>query len=176
VRIFHAATSLLSKLAVGVAALILVLMSALILLEIITRTGFSLSTHMMNEIVGYGIAAMSFLALGYSLEQRALIRMNLLIGALNPDGAARRIIEIICCLLGLFASGIVCYYFSLNVARNFVRGYVSETIAEVPLWIPESFVVVGLAVFFLQLLSHLIRVITGTTDLSAAKAAEFGFE
>ena len=173
---FHAATLLLSRIAVGVAAIILVLMSALILLEIVLRTGFSRSTHMMDEIVGYGVAAMSFLAAGYTLKERALIRMNLLIGALNPNGMVRRSVEIFCALLGLFAGGFVCYYFSVNVIRSYTRGYVSETIAEVPLWIPELFVVVGLMVFCLQMLSHLVLVLVGSEDLSAKKAAEFGFE
>ena len=40
-----------------------------------------------------------------------------------------------------------------------MRGRVSESIAEIPLWIPESFVMIGLLLFSFQVLVMLIKVL-----------------
>lgn len=115
----------------------------------------------MNELVGYGVAAMTFVALGHSLERGTLIRMNLLLLALGPRSAIRRALEILSVLFALSAAGIALRYFVLSAVRNYERGYTSETAAEIPLWLPEAFVVAGLSVFLLQLLSYLLRLVAG---------------
>ena len=60
--------------------------------------------------------------------------------------------------------------------RNYERGYVSETVAQVPLWLPESFVSIGLGILLLQFLSYLLKVLMREADLSSKKAAELGLE
>ena len=165
-----------SVLAVAAAALIMLAMVGLILWEIILRTFFDSSTHMMDELVGYGIGAMSFLALGYSLEHDALIRMNLLLSRLRDDGRARQVVEIVCCLLALVATGMAVWYFGANAYRDFARGYTSGTLADVPLWIPKGLILLGLAVFWLQMVVYLVTVATGRRSLRSDRAVEFGFE
>ena len=165
-----------SVLAVAAAAIILLAMVGLILGEIVLRTFFDRSTHMMDELVGYGIGAMSFLALGYSLERDALIRMNLLLSRLRDEGPARRVVEIVCCLLALFAAGMAIRYFGSNAFRDFSRGYTSGTLADIPLWIPKGLILLGLAVFWLQMAVHLVTVATGRRSLRSDRAVEFGFE
>ncbi len=165
-----------SVLAVAGAAIIMLAMVGLILGEIVLRTFFDRSTHMMDELVGYGIGAMSFLALGYSLEHDALIRMNLLLSRLRDDGPARRVVEVVCCVLALVATGMAIYYFGSNAYRDFARGYTSGTLADVPLWIPKGLILLGLAVFWLQMSVYLIGVLTGRRSLRSDRAVEFGFE
>ena len=166
----------ISVLAVAAAAVIMLSMVGLILAEIILRTFFDRSTHMMDELVGYGIGAMSFLALGYSLEHDALIRMNLLLSRLRDDGPARRIVEVICCVLALVAVGMAIWYFGSNASRDFARGYTSGTLADVPLWIPKGLILLGLVVFWLQMSMYLLNVVTGRRSLRSDRAVEFGFE
>lgn len=158
------------------AIVVLLGMTGLVLTEIVLRTFFDSSTHAADELVGYGIGAMSFLALGQSLERGALIRMNLLISALNPKSLARSMIEFLCVLFALGSGGMAFFFFLRNVIRNYQRGYTSETMAQVPLWLPESFIVVGLGIFLLQLVSYLLRVATGSMDYAMDKAAELGHE
>ena len=59
--------------------------------------------------------------------------------------------------------------FFLNVRRDFVRGYASETLAETPLWIPKALLLAGLAVFVVQLFVYMLRVIAN--DVSFADEA-----
>ncbi|MGI9332498.1 MAG: TRAP transporter small permease subunit [Gammaproteobacteria bacterium] len=166
----------LSVVAAAAAALILLAMVALILSEIVLRTFFDTSTHMMDEIVGYGIGAMSFLALGYSLEHGALIRMNLLLSHLDDEGRTRQGVEVACCVLALIGTGMAVYYFASNAYRDFGRGYTSGTLADVPLWIPKAMIMLGLAVFWLQMLVYMLGVISRRKSLKSDRAVEFGFE
>jgi TRAP-type C4-dicarboxylate transport system permease small subunit len=157
----HAAVFQLSRLAAWAAGLVLVAMTAHIMYEIVLRVVFSTSTFILDEIVGYGVAACTFLALGYALEVGGLIRVNLLLKALGDGGLARRAVEAAAILLTLAVIGFQVGYFWKSVARNWDRGAVSETVAEVPLWIPEGVMMVGLAVFWLQLVVYLLRVLAG---------------
>lgn len=159
--LLHRVAHFLSNIGVALSVVVLLGMVGLTLAKIVARNIFGTSTFIMNELVGYGVAAMTMIALGHSLEKGSLIRMNLLLLALRPDGLARRILEIFAALLALLATGIALRYFLRNVLRSFERGYVSETAAQIPLWIPETFVVAGLGIFFVQLLSHLLRLVTG---------------
>ncbi len=176
VKYFHIFTHGLSTLGVAAAVLILLGMTGLILTEVVLRTFFAASTYAADELVGYGVGGLSFLALGHSLERNSLIRMNLLISRLGPKGPARIAVEILCTLLGILSCSVAFFFFVRNVVRNYERGYVSETVAQVPLWIPEAFVAVGLGIFVLQLVSHLLRVVAGEACLDSGKAAEPGSE
>ncbi|MSP67261.1 MAG: TRAP transporter small permease [Alphaproteobacteria bacterium] len=150
----------ISKFAAYLAALVLCLMVGHIIFEIILRA-FSRSTYIMDEMVGYGVAGTTFLALAHSFETSALIRVNLLLEKLERGGMARRVVELFCSCSTLWVMTIVIQYFWNSVSRNFIRGAVSETIAEIPLWIPEGVVLIGMAVFWLQLLTYTLRILFG---------------
>ena len=173
-KYYHAFANGLSTLGIAVAVLVLIGMTGLILAEVVLRSAFASSTHAADELVGYGVGALSFLALGHSLEKRSLIRMNLLISRFDARGIPRRGVEIVCVLLGIMSCSVAFYFFARNVVRNYERGYVSETVAQIPLWIPESFVAVGLGIFILQLVSYLVRVVEDKVDLDSSRAAELG--
>jgi hypothetical protein len=48
------------------------------------------------------------------------------------------------------------------MARNWSQNRVSSSIAEVPMWIPEAGILLGLCVFWLQLLAYALRQIADT--------------
>ncbi|WP_282604345.1 TRAP transporter small permease [Pelagibius sp. Alg239-R121] len=174
--LFHRFAFVLSLIGMIGAVIVLLAMTGLILTEVVLRTWYASSTHMADELVGYGIGAMSFLALGQSLEKGTLIRMNLLISWLRPKGPVRFAVELLCIGFGLFSCGMAFWFFTRNVLRNYERGYVSETVAQVPLWLPEAFISIGLAILLVQFLSYFLRVLSGEIDLSSEKAAELGIE
>jgi TRAP-type C4-dicarboxylate transport system permease small subunit len=150
----------ISQGAAVVSAALLVLMVLHILLEIALRSFFATSTFVLDEFVGYGVAAMTFLTLGYALEKDALIRVQLVLTR-SPPGA-RRGLEILGAGLTLALSLFLIGYFWRSVSRNWGRGAVSQSIAEVPLWIPEGLVLLGLVLFALQLFAHLLRLVRPT--------------
>jgi TRAP-type C4-dicarboxylate transport system permease small subunit len=90
-----------------------------------------------------------------------MIRVTLLTGRFDNDGLARRAIELVVGLATLGISGLAIWFYAISVQRNYLRGYKSESMAEVPLWIPEGLMLLGLAIFWLQLLAYLLRVLRG---------------
>lgn len=146
---------LISRMAAAIAAIVLVGMVALILYEIILRYFFASSTFVLDEFVGYGVATCTFLALGYSLEHGSLIRVNVLLNRMS--GKSRRAIEAFCAAVTMVVVGMFIWYFWIRVIRHWTRGTTSSSIAQVPMWIPEGAVLLGLAVFWLQLFAYFLR-------------------
>jgi TRAP-type C4-dicarboxylate transport system permease small subunit len=160
-RSIQRVTSAISLVGAYVAGAILCMMTLHILLEIVLRTFFDASTFIMDEMVGYGVAAITFIGLGHALDFGALIRVNLLLTRLGESGPARRIVEVSCILLTQFVVGVAIWYFAKTVIRNYERGYLSQTISEIPTWIPQAWVLAGLVIFSLQLVAYLLRVLAG---------------
>lgn len=154
------------------AAAIIAAMFGHILLEIILRSVFNTSTYVLDEFVGYGVAASTFLGLAYTLQNGGLIRVNLVLAKVTHRGL-RQALEILCIAACFSVFVVVWLNFWNSIARNWARGTVSETVAAVPMWIPEGLLLLGLTIFLLQLLAYAVRVVLGgpmigKNDISAA--------
>lgn len=168
-RILASAVRTIARAAAVAAAAIMALMLGMIVLEIVLRTLFDSSTFVLDEFVGYGVAAMTFLALAHTFQDGALIRVTLLLERLR--GNARRIVEIVCAAATLAVIGFATWYFWISVARHWRRGSVSETIAEVPLWIPYGIALFGLGLFVVALAVYLVELLGGARPIDD-KASE----
>ncbi|WP_136246872.1 TRAP transporter small permease [Halomonas borealis] len=146
----------LASLGAGLAMLLVVYMLGHILFEIGLRL-FGRSTFILDEYIGYGVAAMTFLGLPYALEQGGLIRVALVLKRLPR--AWRWPLELFASLTALLAFGWLARYLTLAVERSFQRGIVSETLAQTPLWIPQGTVLVGLYLLCLVLVVRSLRVL-----------------
>ena len=171
-KLFQRTIYRISCAAAVVSALICVSMLVLILVEIVLRSFFDTSTFLMDEFVGYGVGAMAFLALGYSLESGSLIRVNLLLKRFR--GRVRQGVEIVCTVTTLFAMGVPIWFFWLSIMRHYKRGYTSGTYADVPAYIPEGILLIGMILFWIQLLAYGMRVVAGQVDLSSERAVDLG--
>lgn len=165
-RMFHRAVRALSDLGMALSVIVMIAMTLLILAEVVARNRFQTSTFVMNELVAYGVAAMTMIALGHCLETGTLIRMSMLISMLRRTSLLRRAVEVVAVLLALTTTGVALRYFLRSVERAYSRGYVSETAAQIPLWIPEAIVVAGLGILMLQLLSYLLRLLSGAPPMA----------
>lgn len=150
---------IVNRAAGALAALLLVYILGHIVVEIVLRVFFHRSTYVLDEFVGYAVAAMTFLSLGYTLDTGSLIRVELLIGRF--PGRPRRWAEMLCVLATFAVTGFCAYWVGRDALRNWHRGAVSESIAEVPLWLPVGAVWLGLVLFMLQLLVYFIRLARG---------------
>lgn len=153
----------LSLLAGQLSAVLLVAMVLHILFEIVLRSFFDSSTFVLDEFIGYGVAAMTFLSLGYALNEGALIRVNILLG--RTRGRPRLGLELFSVVVTLGLTVFITAYYWRSVARNWKREAVSESIAEIPLWIPEGLVLVGMILFAIQLAAYLLRLTVGDRQI-----------
>lgn len=147
-----------NRAAAVLSAVLLVYLFSHIIFEIILRR-FAMSTFVLDEFVGYTVAAMTFLSLAYTLDTGGLIRVDLVVG--NARGRLRRWIELFCIGSTFAVSVFVVYWIGRDLLRNINRGAVSESIAEVPLWLPLSAVWVGVLLFSFQLFVYFLRVAAG---------------
>ncbi len=147
-------STITSKIGNTAAICALIYMFLHIILEIILRNAVAKSTFVLDEFVGYAVSGLTFLALGETLRNDKLIRVTLLLE--DAPAAARRLLEIFGYASALAVGCFGAWYIGKSVIRNFVRGTTSSSIAEVPQWIPESFVLLGLIIFTIQALVSLI--------------------
>lgn len=136
------------------ATAVLVAITTLILTEIVLRSFFATSTHIVEEFVAYGLGAIIFLGLGHALRCGALVRVDIVLGRLGP--ASRRVLEVAACAATLGVMSFVVYYLSIRVGRDFSRGTISMTRAATQMWIPHLVVCVGMVIFMLQVLIYMI--------------------
>ena len=158
-QLFQTSVFAISRLGAAIACAILVGIVGLILFEITLRFFFSTSTFVLQEFVGYGVATCTFMSLGYALEHNSLIRVNVLLTRVGPGW--RRVLEGLASVLTMGIVAMLMWFFWLRVLRHWTRGSVSNSIAEVPLWIPEGALLLGLGIFWLQLFAYGLRQVTG---------------
>lgn len=138
------------------AVLILVGMISLIIIEIGMRF-FSRSTNMTDALVGHGLAAMTFLSMGWALESSSMIRVNFV--RRMAAGFWKSALDFIAITSTMFISGLLIFYAWRSMVRNLETGRLSEHYFPIPLWIPEAILIAGFALLFLQLVVRLARLL-----------------
>ncbi|MZR30728.1 TRAP transporter small permease subunit [Sneathiella sp. DP05] len=124
-----------------------------IILEIILRNSFDTSTFVLDEFVGYAVASLAFLALGETFHKRALIEVTILKD--NFSKRNRLFFELFSNLACSVIGSILFYYIGRSVINHFYRGTVSSSVAEVPQFIPEGLLLIGVFVFLLRVFESL---------------------
>ena len=147
-RGISAVSSKLNYAGMLIAAALIVMMTGLILVEIGMRF-FSQSTYMTDVLVAYGVAAVTFIAAPWALEEGAMIRVTALTGRLR--GRLRRAAEALVLLVSAGIFGFLINYQWNSVAKLWTRGSVSEHHLPIPLWIPEMILLTGLVLLFFQI-------------------------
>lgn len=150
------ASTALNRIAAVTAAALLVGMTALILVEIVFRF-FSHSTYMADVLVGYGVAAITFLAAPWALEDGAMIRVTAVVDHLS--GKLRWITE----AFALVSAGAIMWFLIsyqwASVIKLFQRGSTSQHAIPIPLWVPESFFLAGLVLLLFQIAVRVLRLL-----------------
>lgn len=102
------------------------------------------------EMAGFATAGLIFLGLAPTLRAGGHIRVRLLLERLPSP--ARRVSEALALGLGLFASLYATWQSWLRVVESYRYGDLAPGLLPLPLWLPQSFLAVGLTFFSLALL------------------------
>lgn len=145
---------------------IAVLVFAQVLLNIIDRlssvftgSAIGLSIPSYADFTGFFLASASFFALAYTLREGGHIRVTLFIQ--HTSSGIRRVIEFWCIGLASAVSIYFAWYTALLVMEAYEYNDLSSGMIPVPLWIPQSGMLVGLIVLSVALIDELFRLFSG---------------
>lgn len=128
---------------------------ALVIIEIVIRTLFSMTLYITEEYTGYLMLAITFLSLSYTLKEKGHIRMVFLHTVLK--GKARIALDIFAYAAGLAFFSVI----TISTAGFFWDSVATQSrsmqISETYLAIPQFFMPLGALVMALQFAAELGR-------------------
>ena len=110
-----------------------------------------------DDIVSWLCAAAAFLALGHTFRHGELVRVGLWLERLGPR--ARRMME----LWALTVTALFAAYMLWSVSRFIYESWkfneVAQGLITLPIWIPQTSLVLGVLVFFVAVVDELVVVL-----------------
>lgn len=108
------------------------------------------------QYAGYAMAATSFLALAYTFNHNAHIRVALFV---SKSGRYRRAMELWCYTLASMAAIFLAWYAVKAVLLSARINDISQGQDATPLWIPQSLMALGAVIFAVAVVDNLLRLI-----------------
>lgn len=142
----------------ALAAFFLAGICVLVLAQVVGRL-LGVAIPSADEFAGYCLSASSFLALGYALRNDSHIRVTLLIDRL-PSGWRRRV-EIACIAGGLAMSLYLTWFTAEMVYYSVTFNDLTQGLVPIPLWVPQSGMMIGVIVLSLAFIADGSRILRG---------------
>lgn len=154
----------------GVISSFMILASVLVTCQMIfIRAVLGQSTIWQTEAVIYLMIAATMIGLAYVQKLKGHVGVDLIPTMLGPKG--RRMMAVLTLMVTAAMMGLMLYYAYEMWHFAWKRGWKSETVWAVPLWIPYLSVPLGFGLFLLQLAADLWMAIRGD-DIGAPVAPE----
>ena len=172
-RTVAAAAARVAAAAGAVSGLAVVVMTALVTVEVVSRDLFNLSTLIADEMSGYLLVALTLLGLAPTLRGGGFIRIDTYRARVR--GGGRRALELAIHLLALGYAGLLDWYLWRLAADAWRLGTTSIQVSRTPLWIPQACMALGGLLLVFELLSRLLLVVAGEpieADAPAVAATE----
>lgn len=152
---------------------ICVIVTAQVSLNILARIGgpdLSFTIPSYADFAGFALATASFMALAYTLRMGGHIRVNLLIQRLGPRPSWG--LELLTLLLGAGFAGYATYYAASLMWESWHYGDMSTGIVAVPLWIPQSSMVVGLGLLAIAFVDTFLQSLAARAPILSDSGSE----
>jgi len=146
------------------AALIVVALTVLILVEIALRFIFGSSTHLAEEYAAYGMAAVVYLGAAIAMKNGDHIRISLVRSRLSARG--KLWLDRGVYLGGVVFSSLLLWAFASQLLDAWSYDTRSFHPSRTPMWIPYGFVTLGAVFLLAQILRQLIDsfIVGGKTE------------
>ena len=122
-------------------------------------TAIGLTIPSYSDFTGFLLAAASFFALAYTLREGGHIRVVLVVGRLPAK--MQKFVEFWCAGFGFVVAFYFCWYTAKLTYESYVYHDLSSGMIAVPLWIPQSAMLLGLVVLTIALFDELVTVLSG---------------
>ena len=123
-----------------------------------------------DDISAWLCAASAFLGLAHTLRSGDMVRVGLWIDAMSERWQRRT--EIVVLLIAIVFCGYALYEVSDFVWQSYQMNELSQGLVIVPIWIPQTSVVVGVLMLFVALIDELACVLRGQIPHYRQAAAE----
>lgn len=112
-----------------------------------------------DDIVAWLCAGSAFLALGYTFRHGDLVRVSLLLNRFAPR--ARRRAEAACLLGAALVVGYIAWAACSFVYESWKFQELAQGLIQIPIWIPQTTLVLGAAILEVAVLDELLVVLRG---------------
>jgi TRAP-type C4-dicarboxylate transport system permease small subunit len=144
---------ILLKICTFLAGVFLVVMLVIIVIGVLSRYVFNFPFYFVEEYSGYLMVGIGFLGTAYAFHKRAHVRVDT-VSEMLPK-RARAGLETITMFIGICIIAILLWYSVKLFLMDFKGNVLSSTIMQTPLWIPQTFILIGWAVLLGMLILHL---------------------
>ena len=158
------AGELIAKVTQYLAGFVLIAITVYTLIEIALRVMFGISSNVLVEFVGYGLAAMTFLGAAQTMREGGLIRINIFLQFAPPR--LRQALDAFCLLCGIAIVAFGAYFVWFDMHRSFERGYETDSVVPLPLWLPPLGLFIGMVAFVLDMAIQLALVLSNKAALA----------
>ena len=159
--VFHYVIVCVSKFAASVAASVVVLMMLVVAYSVVNRYILNTPVTWTDELSGYLVVALVMLGAADALRRGDHISVDLITSRLAKRG--KRLVEIWGYVVVLVFSSVLLISSKQTIDYSINFGIVSEGYLEVPMWIPQSFLILGGSLVFLVAFAKLIRALKRET-------------
>lgn len=157
-RVVHAAAYVAGLLVLG--------MTVFMTFDVLMRYGLGRATAVADDLTAYMLVGITFLAAGSTQLAKQHISVETFVSLLGPR--VRNVLQLVTLLLALGYVVFVTWQAFPYVATSRRLLYLSSGLVRFPLWMPQTFIPVGLSVLILALL---VNVIESVMDLLGHRPA-----
>jgi TRAP-type C4-dicarboxylate transport system permease small subunit len=133
----------------------IIVMMLMVTTETIIRTFFGVSMMVVDEFAGYMLVWFVFWGIGYCLRTGSLLRVAIVYSRLGDS--QQRILQVIFDIFSLAVSVILCYQLVHLWIHTWQTKVISVTQVEIPVWIPQTVMPIGMLILIAALLVELRR-------------------
>jgi len=124
-----------------------------------TGTAIGLTIPSYSDFTGFFLASSSFLALAYTMRKGSHIRVTLIFSNLSEP--IQKVVETLCLLFASVISLYFTVYTAYLVYESFIYNDLSSGMVAIPIWIPQSSMLLGLCLLSISFVDDFFCHITG---------------
>jgi TRAP-type C4-dicarboxylate transport system permease small subunit len=144
--------------AAALAALCVLAICVLMIGQSILRE-FGVRTGATNDVVAWLCAAAAFLAMAHAFKHGDFVRVTLLLEKLEPQ--PRRVLEVASLMIACLAIGYLAFWATRFTYESWQFNDMANGLLAIPLWIPQTTLVVGAWLFFIAVIDEMVLVARG---------------
>ena len=126
---------------------------------VFSGTAMGLTIPSYSDFTGFFLASASFLALAHTFREGGHIRVTLLVQHL--PGKLRAFLELVSVGLATAMTVYFAWYTALLTHESFTYNDLSSGMVAVPIWIPQSGMLLGLVILSIALIDDFIGLVMG---------------